>query len=322
MSISTIDANSTAIPSPTARRRILLVAMVFALGSGVAKSETLNLSQAAPGVYVHQGRHLGLSSPERDDIANIGFIAGDRCVAVIDTGGSIEIGHRLRTAVRSLTSKPVCYVINTHVHYDHILGNAAFLGEGAKFVGHKNLVAAVENNRTFFLQSFARELGTEAGPERIKGPDVTVAKTKILDLGNRKLELTAHRTAHTDSDLSVFDMKTKTLWIADLLFVERVPAIDGSIKGWIEESEALFSREFSKVIPGHGRIPGDWRAALQAQIRYFKTLTSEIRSILQKGGFLEDALGSVGRSEKDRWLLFEEHHPRNVARAFAELEWE
>ncbi|MGR9108252.1 MAG: quinoprotein relay system zinc metallohydrolase 2 [Gammaproteobacteria bacterium] len=318
----TIEANRVAAPRRRAPLAKLWWAIAFAVLPAIAGSDTLNLREVAPGIFVHQGREVGLESPQREDIANIGFIVGEKCVAVIDTGGSLKIGRELRSALRRISEKPICYVINTHVHFDHVLGNAAFLDDRAVFVGHRNLRAAIDNNRSFFLDSFARELAGARDPNRIKGPDLLVEQSKILDLGKRRIELTAHPTAHTDSDLSVFDLNTKTLWVADLLFVQHIPAINGSLNGWIQESEKLLSRDVRKMIPGHGPVPDDWHAPLKAQLRYLKKLRSEIRAIIRKGGFLEEALDAVGRSEKDRWLLFGEYHKRNITRAFAELEWE
>lgn len=289
---------------------------------GTARPEALNLQQLAAGLYVHQGHQVAMAASEHDDIANIGFILGDECVAVIDSGGSVRIGAQLHRALRRITGKPICYVINTHVHYDHVLGNAAFLREQAKFVGHRNLSAAIDNNREFFLKNFIRELGNIKDPARIKGPDLRVDKSLVLDLGKRKIRLIAHQTAHTDSDLSILDLKTNTLWASDLLFVKRIPVINGSLKGWIAESGKLASSDYSLIIPGHGPVPKSPRAAIAAQIRYLETLRDEILAILGQGGFLEDALEKVGLAERSNWLLFDENHKRNVTRAFAELEWE
>ncbi|NIQ14496.1 MAG: MBL fold metallo-hydrolase, partial [Candidatus Dadabacteria bacterium] len=61
----------------------------------------------------------------------------------------------------------VCYVINTHIHFDHVLGNKAFEHGETKFVGHKNLQEAIEANRGFFLQEFAGDLGPDPSENSI-----------------------------------------------------------------------------------------------------------------------------------------------------------
>ncbi|MEJ2762344.1 MAG: quinoprotein relay system zinc metallohydrolase 2, partial [Gammaproteobacteria bacterium] len=218
-----------------------------------------NLTEVAPGVYVHHGRMVSLDDPHRDDIANIGFIVGHDCVAVIDTGGSIRIGEQLRQAIHRTTNTPVCYVINTHIHFDHVLGNAAFKHKGVEFIGHERLAAAIKGNRAFFLKHFRRELGgSDASAASIIGPDRLVHHTLELDLGHRKLRLTAYPPAHTRTDLTVYDEATRTLWLSDLLFIKRIPALDGSLLGWLAVLKKLEAIPADRAIPGHGPVSAPW----------------------------------------------------------------
>ncbi len=300
--------------------------LAFCLFGAVATAEVapgeFTVTQVAPGVYVHQGQHYDINHARRDDIANIGFIVGDRCVAVIDSGGSVAVGHRLRGAIRQITDLPICYVINTHVHYDHLLGNAALVDPGTQIIGHAALAEAVAANRAYFLASFAAELGKNADAASIVAPRLTVEDETTIDLGGRPLRLRAQPPAHTSADLIVYDLQSSTLWLGDLLFVDRVPVIDGSLKGWLRTTEKLRGLDAARAIPGHGPAVVEWPQALAAQTRYLSTLLKETREMIKHGGLMEQAIAEVGQTERGKWLLFDENHKRNVIRAFKELEWE
>jgi len=281
-----------------------------------------NLTEVVKGLFVHHGVQARIDDPRHADIANIGFIIGDDCVAVIDTGGSLEIGVKLRQSIRNITDRPICYVINSHVHFDHVLGNAAFREDKPKFVGHKNLADEIEQNRDFFLKSFGADLGENPTPDLIIGPDTLVESTMEIDLGNRKLLLTANPKAHTAADLTILDEKTNTLWLADLLFMQRIPVVDGSLVGWYKLMMKLHDQKYARVIPGHGPVSAQWPAAMEPQQHYFKVLIDETRKAIADGAFIGDAVKSVALSEKDKWLFFDPLNQRNVSRTYRELEWE
>jgi quinoprotein relay system zinc metallohydrolase 2 len=299
--------------------------LLFAWLAGLAPAlagAPLPVEEVAPGVFVHGGAHEETSAANRGAIANIGFIVGSRCVAVMDTGGSLSVGRALREAVRVRTPLPVCYVINTHVHPDHLLGNAAFVGDKPQFVGHARLPAALAARARTYLAALSRALGPEAGNTPLIPPDIPVQDTLILDLGGRRLELRAWPTAHTDQDLTVFDPQTGTLWLGDLLFVERIPAIDGSARGWLQVMGALRGLPVQRAVPGHGPVTVPWPAALEVQERYLATLVEETRRAIKHRLTLQQAVDSVGLAERGKWLLFDLYHPRNVTAVYTELEWE
>jgi quinoprotein relay system zinc metallohydrolase 2 len=294
----------------------------FLLSADAGSESAFNLVEIAPGNYLHRGIHAGFGEPGHDDIANIGFIAGNRCVAVIDTGGSISTGQQLLDAVRIFTGKPVCYVINTHIHFDHVLGNLVFVEDQPEFVGHVKLTDAIELNMGFFLEEFRDDLGASPSEDSIIGPTKTVSDTLSIDLGNRTLLLTAYQKSHTYTDLTILDESTGTLWTGDLLFRERIPVIDGSLKGWLAVMEIFKTLEVSTIIPGHGAPASNWQDAMAAQQEYLTDLFDETKQAIANGQFMEEAIETVGQGEKDKWLLFEQQHRTNVSRAFVELEWD
>ncbi|MGH6961006.1 MAG: quinoprotein relay system zinc metallohydrolase 2 [Dongiaceae bacterium] len=301
---------------------LVLVAAAWRNPAGADELEPLPVTEIAPGIFVHQGEHGEATPDNAGGIANIGFIVGREAVAVIDTGGSAVEGGRLRAAIRVVTDRPIRYVINTHMHPDHVLGNAAFVEDGAAIIGHAKLPAALASRAMFYLDDQDERLGPVAAGTQAIMPTVLVEREMAIDLGSRVLRLVAHVTAHTDNDLSVFDIQTTTLWLSDLLFVDRIPAIDGSLKGWLEVIAELRGVPAARAVPGHGPVVADWPAALDPEERYLRTLRDEIRDLLRQGGTMEQAVESVGLSEGGNWLLFDDYHGRNIVTAFAALEWE
>ncbi len=282
----------------------------------------LTISEVTSGVYIHFGKHQLPDKKNHGAIANIGFIVGDKCVAVIDTGGNPKEGMGLKKAIKRKTSKPVCYVINTHVHPDHIYGNIVFKQPGVKFIGHHKLARAMATRGAYYIEKAKQQLAVDLKPENLIAPDIEVKQRLTIDLGNRKLILTAHPTAHTDNDLSVYDVNSQTLWMSDLLFLEHLPVIDGSIKGWLSELERLEKNDYRYVIPGHGPVVKNWPQGMQAEKRYLQLLLTEIRKMIADGKFIEHAIKQVAYSEQKNWKLFDQFHKRNITTAFAELEWE
>ncbi len=299
-----------------------LFVLFMLLSRTISATPVLSINQVAPGVYVHWGVQEFSDIKNHGAVANIGFIVGERCVAVIDSGGNPEQGKALKNAIENTTPKPICYVINTHVHPDHIYGNSAFKSTGTQFVGHEKLARAMSARGDYYVQKAPELLGISLTTKDIIPPDVAVNSELDLDLGGRILKLTAHPPAHTDNDLSVYDRQTDTLWLSDLLFIEHLPSIDGSLKGWLAELDKLEAKSYKTVIPGHGHLVTDWPKSMQPEKEYLSALLVEIRVAIKKGVFLEDAVTTIGLPFKNRWKLFDEFHRKNVTKAYAELEWE
>lgn len=311
-------------------RRLLHLAWLLATAAAApVAAAPLHVDEVAPGVYVHIGQPKDFEDGYDGDIANIGFVVGTDAVAVIDTGGSYAVGIALKEAVRAITPLPIRYVINTHGHPDHVFGNAAFIQPDStandappRLIGHAMLPQTLAVRRDAYLRNLKKQLGSGAEKSALLAPDETVQDHLTLDLGHRKLELTAWPSAHTNNDLTVFDAATGTLWTGDLLFIERAPAIDGDIKGWLAAIDALKKAPAVTTIPGHGPVTHDKNRALTRERDYLATLLHDVRTSIRNGTDMTTTMTTAAAAERTRWQLFDVVNRRNVNFIYPTLEWE
>jgi quinoprotein relay system zinc metallohydrolase 2 len=279
--------------------------------------------EIAPGIHVRRGLDEEATPANADAIANAGFIVGKDSVLVFDPGGSLADGAALRAAIRAVTQLPIRYVVMSHVHPDHIFGAGAFLEDKPAFVGHLRLGRALARRGDYYKHRLEAVLGPgKAGP--VVMPTLMVAKKTplALDLGGRTVTLTAHGPAHSDTDLTLLDGQSGTLFCGVLLFVGRAPALDGSVTGWLQELQALKALPAAQAVPGHGPERVDWPAGAADLERYLRTLVQETRQAVKANIGIEAAVGQVAAGERGRWALFDDYNGRNVTEAYKELEWE
>ncbi|MBX2869439.1 MAG: quinoprotein relay system zinc metallohydrolase 2 [Acidiferrobacterales bacterium] len=277
------------------------------------------VEEVADGIFLRESQFGQVF--EQDNLANIGFIIGERCIAVIDTGGTPVEGKGLQCAIREQSSTPICYVINTHVHPDHLLGNQVFDHSNTEFVGHKNLARAISLLGSTYIERL-REVAPDLESRLV--PPTRIVETAIdLDLGNRILSLRAFPGAHTDNDITITDQRTKTIWTGDLLFSRHIPILggSGSILGLIEATATIGEQSTRLMIPGHGPISTAPSRVIESQLQYLTELRDLVREWIADGGDIGPAVEQIGSSYPGL-AMFDQFHKRNVSYTYTELEWE
>jgi glyoxylase-like metal-dependent hydrolase (beta-lactamase superfamily II) len=189
---------------------------------------------------------------------NVGLFLGDEDAVLVDT--QLEAGvPGLLEAVRSVTQKPIRFLVNTHHHPDHVGGNPAVARSVQAIVAHANVRKRVEAAQEKLAPAQRGGLPTLG-----VGED-DAAKPARLDVRLPGLELhLVHRSAaHTDGDLLVGMPSELVLHMGDVMFLGMLPFVDvkdggGSFDGLVETVTWLASwvPDGAKIIPGHGPICG------------------------------------------------------------------
>jgi quinoprotein relay system zinc metallohydrolase 2 len=307
---------------------ILIISMapirVFSHETLSINQKTLSIEEVAPGIFVHQGKHLDVDEGYQGDISNIGFIIGKESVAVIDTGGTDSIGYALLNEIKKRTNLPIKYIINTHVHLDHIYGNVAFKRKGVEFIGHENLPKAMQFRKEFYERINLEYLNIPHDKTIQIPPNILVKVLEpiVIDLGDRLLKITAYPTAHTNTDITIEDTKTSTLWTGDLLFTERAPSVDGDIHGFIESINSLMKAKYNLLIPGHGSPTFEPNLSWNKIRNYLIILRNGIRLAIDEGLDLQMAIDTVAKEESSKWELFDVQNGRNINMIYPQMEWE
>ena len=290
-----------------------------------------SVTEIGDSTFVFTGLIDDFSKKNLGHISNYGFVVGNKCVAVIDTGGSKNTGLALLRYIRKTTSKPICFVINTHAHPDHVGGNSVFkdLNPKPEFIAHERYEAALSSR----FKTFNKRMYELMGMDNVVVPEpITreIIDNLEIDLGGRKLFLKAWKTSHTDNDLTVFDVHNKVLWTGDLLFVDHMPVLDGNLTNWIKTTEEITKPAHSGskgiqvkfIVPGHGKYQEIDSKKLGNQKKYLTKLYDLTKKAIAKGMPIREAVQKVSIEIKDGWRLSELFNKRNVTSAYAEIEWE
>lgn len=323
MTASAVHPGESAAAGRTLSRRHALFAglCLCCLPTLGRATESFTMEEVGPGIFMRQGLIADATADNADAIANIGFLIGRDGVLVTETGGSLADGQWLRAEIAKRTPKPITHVVLTHVHPDHVFGAGAFVQDKPVFIGHAKLAEALGARGEFYRQRLVELLG-EARTGPVIYPTLSVADTAEIDLGDRRLTFTAHGPAHTSCDLSMRDSGSGLLFPADLLFVNRIPSLDGSLRGWLKEIERLKAMGATRAVPGHGPVSVDLAPALADLSGYLTALRDGTRAAIAKDVPIEKAVASVAQDQRDKWALFDTYNGRNVTVAYQELEWE
>jgi cyclase len=218
-----------------------------------------------------------IARPDRGAVGNAAVVDLGEETLVVDTHYSLAAARELREAAEKLTGRPLTWVVNTHWHGDHVLGNAAFADATIVSTARTRELIATRGVERLAAQkeSLDHDLPPELERLRAAGDDEGAALLEELAPGLRTV---THRLpdetfeeewafgaaqgvtfggGHTESDAFVLAPRAGVLVAGDLVFAGLQPwAGHGDPAAWAAILERLLELEWESCVPGHGPVCG------------------------------------------------------------------
>jgi glyoxylase-like metal-dependent hydrolase (beta-lactamase superfamily II) len=301
-------------------------------------------------VKLAENAYAEIVSPDGNAVSNSGFVVLEDSVLVYDAHFTPEGGHALVSRIRSVTPKPIRYLVLSHFHPDHTHGSQAF-GEVRQIISsaaarrdmlHRDLpamrraTAGAESQ----IQHIQRELAATRDEVRkeqirktlrsrqeflermsrlnIQAPVVAVEDSLVLMDRGKRIEIVSTGAGHTDGDLILFLPSSKVVFAGDVFFNSALPNTqDASILSWIKSLGELLKLNADTFVPGHGPVGG--KDDVRRFLSYLEELKSMVEAGVKRGDTLEQVLRDCRVPPRFEHFQFQNFFPANVQSIYMEL---
>lgn len=234
-----------------------LISMLAALPPAHAEPVyPMQAEEVSPGVYAVITPSRDLPNPDNGGWnSNSGFVVTGEGVLLVDTGSSTGIGEALRRTIAGVTDQPVRWIVNTHAHGDHWLGNAAFASTVRHIYASSAVAESIGADARYWIDSFNQMTGGATGESEPLPPDTLIDERTEFVFGDRQVVMFPSGNSHSPGDLIVWLPDARVLISGDVVYSDRMPSTNASdLRNWIAMLEELTALDPAVVIPGHGAV--------------------------------------------------------------------
>ena len=239
---------------------------------------------------VAEGVYYATATGSMTTGSNSAVIVNDEDVLLVDPGITPAAATAFIADVKTLTNKPIKYVVDTHYHYDHAFGNQVF-GPDVTIIGHDttrrrlagpgslkertyltNSTAAIASRFTLLKRQIAeatdpqqravlerqlvihQQYADEQPKIRPTAPNATLSRDMTLHRGSREIQIRFLGRAHTDGDIVVFLPRERMVATGDMITSALSYTGDAFVEEWPATLEQVMTLDFDTVLPGHGNV--------------------------------------------------------------------
>ena len=266
--------------------------------------------------YYFYGKEEYFSKENGGDIANSSFIITKNSVILIDTGSSKLYGEQVKKQIEKITNKPIKYILNTHHHPDHFLGNSAF--SNSDIYASEFTKNEIETNGDLYIVNLVNIIHEAMNKTKVKAPN-QILTTKNLNFDGYKLKV-LYFDGHTQSDIAIYDENTKILYASDLVFYKRTLATPhANLDKWIKSLKELEKINYSILVPGHG-ISSTTKEPIKENIAYLEFLQNTLKNSAKEGLDIYEILNKPIPKEFESFTMFKEEFERSVINLYPSYE--
>ena len=301
----------------------LLAAMLILAPAQSGADQKLELQQVTEDVYAIVGELGNRTTDNLGNNATFGLVVTEDGAVLIDSGGTHPGAREIDRLVKTVTARPVVWVINTGGQDHRWLGNGYFKNQGAQIIASE----AAVNDQKARTQDQLIMLGNLVGEKAVKATDPVYADKTFtdyfeLELGGTIFELHHSGQAHTPGDSYVWLPQKQVMFSGDIVYVERMLGVgsQSNSKSWLEVFQTMAAYKPRHLVPGHGQAT-DLSRAIRDTYDYLVFLRKSVSDFMDSGGDISD-IGSVNQTKFSYLLNFQEIAGRNAQQVYTEIEWE
>ena len=239
---------------------ILILSSLFSLSIAnkafAAFTLAMNAKLVAPNVYAILTPSRELPNPDNQGWnSNSAFIVTNSGVILFDTGSSSDIGAAMKKAISEVTDQPVRWIINSHAHGDHWLGNATFKDTVQAVYATEEVAKNINSEGKTWVDNFNKLTKGATGESEILPPQNFIKERTKIKLGDREITLFLSGDSHSPGDILMWLEDAKVLVSGDVIYSDRMPStFDSKLPQWIKLLGELEALQPDVVIPGHGVV--------------------------------------------------------------------